>query len=147
MSSEDDQFLCDDCAWKKQTFEGISPCTICIRNPELVSKRNEGQREAMVQGVKVVVPRDMYVSIDMFEILKEMMTKMQLEITRLTLLLSSQNRRPSKYPEWLGYREKWKVTVKDNTIVDLAVPVESYSTYPNWSSIWKKKRKDKFEWK
>lgn len=118
LEEKDNPFGCSECAWKGEQFEGTSPCEICIRNPKIVSKRWEGPKEVTIKGVKLRVPRDMYISKEMLEFFKTLLSyeAKQAELLRV-LLERTQKQYPYQNPydsTWWQY-PTWTVTYSDNS--------------------------------
>lgn len=76
--------FCEECAWKNEQFQGITPCEVCIRNPKLMSQRVQDVK-INIQNQEIKVPRDFYISAEMLEIFKLLLAKAQREIELLKL--------------------------------------------------------------
>lgn len=89
--------FCEECAWKLEEFEGITPCEICIRNPKLMSKRFEGPKEVTIKAQRIKVPRDFYISQEMLEVFKLLLKNAyeQIEALRKELWLKRFKEFPS----------------------------------------------------
>lgn len=76
---------CEDCSWKDMKIkadESFEPCKMCIRSSNIVSSRWKGSKTIIVRGIKLAVPRDMYISKDMLEFIKAITTSLLLELMK-----------------------------------------------------------------
>lgn len=65
---------CEDCAWKEmKSKKDWDPCDFCIRSGTVVSKRNIVKNITLL-GKDFKVPRDFYISKDMLEFVKQIVT-------------------------------------------------------------------------
>lgn len=75
---------CEDCAWKEmQSKKDWDPCDFCIRSGRVVSKRNEIKTMTLL-GKEFEVPRDFYISKDMLEFVKQIVTDLAIKNLQLT---------------------------------------------------------------
>lgn len=120
---------CEECAWKNENLAGISPCEYCIRNSGLVSKRWKGPKELTIKGIQMTVPRDMYISKEMLEFFKILISIYTKENEMLQAILErSKVKNPPIYePIW--EHPYWGVKTMDN---------KSYTT--TWLSCEARKR-------
>ena len=131
--SKDSFPSCECCAWKHKSLSGVIPCEYCIRNPEIVSKRWKGPKELSVKGIKMDVPRDMYISEEMLHFFKIIITAYSKENEMLQALLErSKIRNPPIYePMWeVPY---WSVITADNKTYQ--------TTWVSWAMQMKKQLK------
>lgn len=146
--------FCEDCAWQKESLEDpvLTPCDVCIRNPEMPSKRTI-PKEANIQGVNIEVPRDMYISIDMFEILKVMLDKQKGRIKELESLIAllqlrkmvEKNPPTNPWDKWM-HPDKWIIKFQDTSFESSSDSIRSESNFTSWAStkkIWKKSLSEK----
>jgi hypothetical protein len=106
---------CSECSWKKEQLEGISPCEYCIRNPETVSKRWKGPRELSLKGIRMKVPRDMYISEEMLEFFKIILTTYSKENAILRAMLERSKVKEPVYPP-IWEHPYWRVTGHDDRV-------------------------------
>lgn len=127
---------CECCAWKHESLSGVVPCEYCIRNPGLVSKRWKGPKELSIKGVRMDVPRDMYISEEMLLFFKIIITAYSKENEMLQALLERSNIRntpviPVYEPMWeIPY---WSVITADNRTYQ--------TTWVSWAMQMKKQLK------
>lgn len=111
-------FGCSECAWKGEQFEGLTPCEICIRSSKTISKRWNGPKEVEIKGLRLEVPRDMYISKEMLEFFKKLFSTQAAEIDALRALLRRFQAGVSHpYGDWattITY-PNWTVTFGDNS--------------------------------
>lgn len=112
--SKDSFPSCEQCAWKHEKLAGTSPCEYCIRNPEIVSKRWNGPKELIIQKVQIIVPRDMYVSEEMLEFFKIIISAYSKENALLQAMLEANKRRSPSIYEPMWQYPQWRVTTGDN---------------------------------
>jgi len=113
--SKDSYPSCNECSWKEEMLAGISPCEYCVRNPEIVSKRWKDPKELSIKGIQMAVPRDMYVSKEMLEFFKIIISAYSKENEMLQVLLERSKKRtspPIYEPIW--EHPYWKITTMDN---------------------------------
>jgi hypothetical protein len=104
---------CEECAWKLETLSGISPCEYCIRNPEIVSKRWKGPKELSIKGVQMKVPRDMYISKEMLDFFKIIISTYSRENEMLQAMMERNKRSPPILKPMWEY-PYWKIITVDN---------------------------------
>jgi hypothetical protein len=105
---------CSECAWKDETLAGVIPCEYCIRNPEIVSKRWNGPKELCIKNVQMNVPRDMYISKEMLEFFKIIISAYSKENEIIQAMLERNKRRsPNIYPP-IWEHPYWKIVTVDN---------------------------------
>jgi hypothetical protein len=106
---------CEECSWKKEQLEGIIPCEYCIRNPETVSKRWKGPKELSIKGIQMKVPRDMYISEEMLEFFKIILTTYSKENNLLRAMLERSKVKEPLYPP-IWDHPYWKVKTVDEKV-------------------------------
>jgi hypothetical protein len=107
---------CQECAWKNENLEGVGPCEYCIRNPETVSKRWKGPKELSIKGIQMNVPRDMYISKEMLEFFKIIISAYAKENEMLLAMMERNKNRslPIYQPMWeFPY---WQIITVDKKI-------------------------------
>lgn len=76
MKSKQKEFnKCSDCGWKTENIKEIaSPCSVCIRNPRVLSSRKL-LKATLLWERHFDTPRDMYISKDLLEMIKYILNK------------------------------------------------------------------------
>lgn len=107
---------CQECAWKHENLAGVSPCEYCIRNPETVSKRWKGPKELSIKGIQMNIPRDMYISTEMLEFFKIIISAYAKENEMLQVLLERNKKRSPPIYEPIWEYPHWKIMTMNNKI-------------------------------
>jgi hypothetical protein len=107
---------CSECAWKNEKLSGIVPCEYCIRNPEIVSKRWKGPKELSIKGIQMEVPRDMYISEQMLQFFKIIISAYSKENEMLQILLERNKKRNPPIYEPIWEHPHWRITTMDNKV-------------------------------